>query len=187
MIALVGILIGTLATLAGCSSPQTCLNVLVTRQPSPVNSFGLGLPPTVSGSSSLSSRLSEQDDRDTWDAIVDHASATSGGLLVLAKPAVGYVLTSASGAQLASYTIGAKEYSGPIELIFAVLGADGRLATRAVKGSARAMGDVHAVFDLATRRLVQFTPNAVDDFVADDPVAFGELGSVQRSCFKSGD
>jgi hypothetical protein len=49
------------------------------------------------------------------------------------------------------------------------------------------MGDVHAVFDLTTRRLVQFTPNAVDDFVADDPVDFAELGSVRRSCFRADD
>jgi hypothetical protein len=180
-------LIGALATLAGCSPAQTCLNVLVIRQPSPVNSFGLGLPPAASASSSLSTRLSEQDDGDAWNAIIDHASATSGGLLVLARPPVGYVLTSASGAQLASYTIGAREYSGPTELIFSVVGTEEGMGTRSVKGSARAMGDVHAVFDLATRRLVQFTPSAIDDFDADDPDAFAKLGSVERSCFRSGD
>jgi hypothetical protein len=103
------------------------------------------------------------------------------------KPPVGYILTSQTGAQLVSYTMGAGEYTGPIEFVFSVPGADGSLATIAVKGSARSMGDVQAIFDLATRRLVQFTPSAIDEFVADDPRAFAELGSVERSCFKSGD
>jgi hypothetical protein len=101
---------------------------------------------------------SEQDDRDAWSAIADHAGASSGGQLKLLKPPVGYILTSATGAQLASYGMGAGEYTGPIEFIFSVLGADGSLAT-----------------------------TAIDEFVADVPSAFAELGSIERSCFDSGD
>ena len=178
--------IGTLATSAGCSE-QICTNVLVTRRPAPVNSYGLGLPRITGVPVVTASGLSEQDDRDAWRAIVDHAGSSSGGQLVLVKPPVGYILTSQTGAQLASYTMGAREYTGPIEFIFSVLGADGSLATSTVKGSARSMGDVQAIFDLVTRRLVLFTPTAIDEFVADDPSAFAELGSIERSCFKSGD
>ena len=130
------------------------------------------------------SGLSDEDDHDAWSAIADHVSATSEGHLVLVKPPVGHVLTSASGAQLASYGFGVGKYTGPIELIFTVQGTDGRLVTIAAKGSTQAMGGVNAVFDLATRRLVQFTPSTSDEFVADDPSAFEELGAIERSCYK---